>query len=74
MQVNLRCTHITIVPSDTSGFLVQMEIADQEEFFRQWLLSATEKQLRTIMGDKQFNEEAAKTRLIIERALKITGT
>lgn len=66
MRMNLRCCSATITPSDTSGVMVEVEVAS----WREVVSELDENVLRFLMGDERFEAEAARCEGVIKRALK----
>jgi len=64
MNLRLRVVSCDVRPSDTSGFHIEIEVADAHEALAQvlskeQLLNSTEDRLRWLFGDRQFEEDAA---------------
>ena len=64
MRLKLRCVSVLVLPSDASGFTLDVEVADCQEVLyqvlsKEQLLSSTDDQLRWLFGDEQFENDVA---------------
>jgi hypothetical protein len=73
MQIEIRCSTVSILPSDASGFLVTAEVCDVDALLREVILGLDEKRLRSLIGDERFEEDARKFDDVFQRALAQCG-
>lgn len=77
MNLRLRCTSLSIEPSDASGFLIDVEVADGmtvlgQTLTREQILDLDEKAMRTLLGDAEFEKLAADGSRAAAHALEST--
>ncbi len=78
MNLRLRCTSLTVEPSDTSGFWVEIEVAESlavlaQALTREQILQLDEKTMRVLLGDVEFEKLAEESFYAAARALKTTA-
>lgn len=69
MKLHLRCSSVTLLPHDPSGFLVALEVCDWREVWRNLLLECDESALREMLGDEEFEKQAKAGGEVCLRAL-----
>jgi len=78
MRLRLRCTDLAVEPSDTSGLIVTLEVADVQELLSQAIskdaiYAMDEPTMRAVFGDRHFEENAAAGARAISRAFEECG-
>jgi hypothetical protein len=69
MQLEIRCSQLSVTPSDPSGFVVTAEVCDAHELIRQVILEMDEHQLRSFFGDREFDRNVKRVEEIIREAI-----